>query len=633
MKRFLTIFVLLISLFAFNKQIKADTIHVTLSQFNYFGYCQDTLNLDTFIIHKPSWYGTTTWLLDIVPQGAGDSLIFIPTQIGSYQIVGLWNNITTSMVLNLFGDPPAHSTLSVTSGGYLNATSDTAWKCGNGGIQLHASMQSGLNITYKKWTNPNASQVSSTIINDSLPGLYVFEAGNTCGVTYDSVLVVELPVQLPVWNDTSFCNTPMSMTLDAGAGWDSYVWNTSETTQSILSDTLFVDTTVTYTVITSNICATDTTSIIVEQHNFPTPNLSQFNMATPFCADSVLMLNPSPGFTYDTYSWSWGTNGSSTDSTIYITGDTLTGSNVYTVNISMGFGCFASATDSFGFYPDPEAIQLCVVTVDTNGQILVAWDQDEVVTSYNIYRLVGINYQLVGNALYPATQWYDTVVNPTASAYRYKISAISANGCNDEGPMGYFHGSIHITNNPSTNGGQDLTITDPYIDESGNYVPPQSYVLIDSINNGSYTIIDSINANFNSFHIEAADVVTGATYAMGVLLPTGCTLVKISKANAKGSKATTISMSVSNKTSVMVGIQNHNKKNINLRIYPNPSGGVFQIESTIAINTIEVYNSMGQLILTTKSKDKIDLSTFEKGIYYATITTGKGVVNRKLIVK
>jgi len=83
----------------------------------------------------------------------------------------------------------------------------------------------------------------------------------------------------------------------------------------------------------------------------------------------------------------------------------------------------------------------------------------------------------------------------------------------------------------------------------------------------------------------------------------------------------------------MVGIQNPNKKNINLRIYPNPSEGVFQIESTIAINTIEVYNSMGQLILTTKTSDKIDLSTFEKGIYYATLTTGKGVVNRKLIVK
>jgi hypothetical protein len=459
--------------------------------------------------------------------------------------------------------------------------------------------------------------------------MYVFEAGNSCGVTYDSVLVIELPTQLPIWNDTSFCNTAVNINLDAGSGWANYDWGAAS---ALNNQSLAVSSAGIYQVIASNICATDTTNITIEQQTYPVPNIAQFNIGTPFCADTVLALNPAPAFTYDTYSWTWGTNSSSTDSTLLITGDTITGSNIYTINTSMGFGCFATATDSFGFYPDPEAVQLCVVTVDTNGHILVAWNKVETVKAYNIYRLTGVNYQKVGNVAYPASQWYDTIIDPTASAYRYKISAISANGCDDEGGTGFFHGSIHITNSPSVNGGQDLTITDKYIDESGNYNPSQYYILIDSLNNGNFSIIDSLNAVFNSYLVT--NPLNGATYAMGVKLPDGGCATAKAKLGKGGSKAQNYDMAISNKTNVMVGISQAQNTAIKLNIFPNPSTGIFYIQSSSKIQKLEVYNSLGQLLLSKENNlQSIDLTGFVKGIYYvkawSELGVGVGRISRK----
>ena len=243
----LILFLAFFSILAFSKQVEATTHYVQIGV-STPNYCVDTLALDTFVIIKPVGYGNTQWYIDFVPQGVHDSLTFIPSSIGNYIISANYNGISASIGLNLFGAPPAHATLSVTFGGYLNSTSDTAWKCGSGAMQFVASGNS-LNTTYYEWNGPNSFFSSSGIANISTPGMYVFEQGNSCGTTYDSVLVVELPINLPTWGDTSFCNSQLNLTLDAGSGWDNYSWNTSETSQSILADTLLTDT-VSYTHLT-----------------------------------------------------------------------------------------------------------------------------------------------------------------------------------------------------------------------------------------------------------------------------------------------------------------------------------------------------------------------------------------------
>ena len=60
--------------------------------------------------------------------------------------------------------------------------------------------------------------------------------------------------------------------------------------------------------------------------------------------------------------------------------------------------------------------------------------------------------------------------------------------------------------------------------------------------------------------------------------------------------------------------------NSNLKVYPNPSTGVFMISATA---NIEVYNLIGDLVLTENSATSIDLTAAPKGMYFVKLNGGK----------
>lgn len=66
-----------------------------------------------------------------------------------------------------------------------------------------------------------------------------------------------------------------------------------------------------------------------------------------------------------------------------------------------------------------------------------------------------------------------------------------------------------------------------------------------------------------------------------------------------------------------------------LKVYPNPATETINIESSIAIKQIEIYNYQGKLVLATK-KTKIDVSKFTSGVY---LIKAKTVDNRSLLQK
>ncbi len=75
---------------------------------------------------------------------------------------------------------------------------------------------------------------------------------------------------------------------------------------------------------------------------------------------------------------------------------------------------------------------------------------------------------------------------------------------------------------------------------------------------------------------------------------------------------------------------------IQLEIYPNPSNGEFTIESTSKIESIKVFNILGETIYQT-TKDNlqasINLSSHPKGIYFVQVKTEKGILNRKIVIQ
>ncbi len=71
----------------------------------------------------------------------------------------------------------------------------------------------------------------------------------------------------------------------------------------------------------------------------------------------------------------------------------------------------------------------------------------------------------------------------------------------------------------------------------------------------------------------------------------------------------------------------------NLQIFPNPSDGVFKFSNS-NIQAIQVFNVTGKLMLnSTLKSNELDLSTFQKGIYFLKIESQNGEIITKRVIK
>src|SRR5690554_272773 len=67
-------------------------------------------------------------------------------------------------------------------------------------------------------------------------------------------------------------------------------------------------------------------------------------------------------------------------------------------------------------------------------------------------------------------------------------------------------------------------------------------------------------------------------------------------------------------------------------IYPNPSTSIFYLDTEIDVKSIEVYNTLGQRMLTTNQK-QINLENAANGVYVANVTAADGAQASYKIVK
>lgn len=73
-----------------------------------------------------------------------------------------------------------------------------------------------------------------------------------------------------------------------------------------------------------------------------------------------------------------------------------------------------------------------------------------------------------------------------------------------------------------------------------------------------------------------------------------------------------------------------------LRVYPNPSNGIFFIDNTQTITRLEVFDAVGNKIADlkeTKASTKIDLSQQPKGLYIVRLQAGGNLFTKKILVE
>jgi len=84
----------------------------------------------------------------------------------------------------------------------------------------------------------------------------------------------------------------------------------------------------------------------------------------------------------------------------------------------------------------------------------------------------------------------------------------------------------------------------------------------------------------------------------------------------------------------LVGLENISLNGNSITIYPNPTNSEVNISSENIINSIEIYNSLGQRVYysVVNSMEKvIDISSFVNGVYILGVNTENGVIRKKII--
>ena len=92
------------------------------------------------------------------------------------------------------------------------------------------------------------------------------------------------------------------------------------------------------------------------------------------------------------------------------------------------------------------------------------------------------------------------------------------------------------------------------------------------------------------------------------------------------------------KYSTATGITTNNRNFSNVKVFPNPTNGIFIIEGN-NIQRIEIKNVNGinggdiKDVTTNKKQLEIDLSQYPKGIYLIKVLTDKGVAAKKVVLE
>lgn len=142
---------------------------------------------------------------------------------------------------------------------------------------------------------------------------------------------------------------------------------------------------------------------------------------------------------------------------------------------------------------------------------------------------------------------------------------------------------------------------------------------------------DTVTVNTGNFYTQS--IVTVGTSTPATYAPAGLTLWT---ALPNGRNDAFPQNDVYSFSSDLTGFSKAEPEPLSTDIFPNPVNSKLIIESPDPINTVEIYNTLGALILYSKEETKnwgaeINTETLPRGMYFVKITTGRGAVTKRLI--
>jgi len=151
--------------------------------------------------------------------------------------------------------------------------------------------------------------------------------------------------------------------------------------------------------------------------------------------------------------------------------------------------------------------------------------------------------------------------------------------------------------------------------------------LIINVNNETLTTASQVGASYQWINCSDSSIIIGATDTMYLAVINGDYAVVATLGSCSDTSAC--------KSVTTVGIHNIESSINNLKLYPNPTGGVFTVLLLDFVNTtITVYDVLGQEVLFQKAvsdKTVINLTNHKNGIYFVKLMTQQGSIIKRII--
>jgi hypothetical protein len=270
-----------------------------------------------------------------------------------------------------------------------------------------------------------------------------------------------------------------------------------------------------------------------------------------------------------------------------------------------------------------QKIPICLITVDSSStKNVIVWEKPDAqgIDSVLIYRDIIGNYTKIGAVAFSElSEFTDTThgIDPRTTAYRYKIFALDS--CGNESAQSALHKTMHL----QINSGLNLSWND-YEGFSYTYYR----ILRDTAGTGNWQEVDSVASGITSWtDVNPPADMAQNRYMVEVVPPEPCTATRNqSYASSRSNARPVIPASIVEATAAQ-----------GIKVYPNPSGGLFFVELSAPLPArIRVYNMLGEKVLEqelTSERAQLNLSPYGSGMYYLQWVTEKGSGTQKLMVE
>lgn len=478
------------------------------------------------------------------------------------------------------------------------------------------------------WSNGSTDSTATGLIAGTYSLLLTDNNGCTSSATYTLTQPAVLIDTLSSINNTS-CVSPNGEAMASTYGGTSpyyYMWAPINNTYN--PATGLTPGTYTCTVYDAYGCST-TSAVTVGGTPAPLLTVSSTDDTNHHCMGSVT-ASATGGTTPYTYLWSPG--GATTAN---VTG-LCTGSYCCTITDANGctdYDCIAVNDTLIPCAHNNYNQQICIVTLDTaTNKCEIIWGRNNAPPAggygtFNIYRDTGAGYSFIhSQALNVLSEYIDSGSNPSAGAVSYELATYDSCGLSAYSSP---HTSIYLTTTAGINA-YTLNWT-AYV----GFTPTQyiiyrgpslsSLAAIDSVPNTVFTYTDSFPP-LGSYYAVAAENPNGpcipTTHRAGLSL--------LSNAFSNGFNTGVLGLSsLTNNISA-------------LKIYPNPSNGMFTLNYTMSGSdnvTISIINELGQQVYTGQRHanngpvtEQLNVENLASGIYMLRIQTSKGIAVQKLSI-